>query len=591
MNKPLAARTAISVIIVLIIIASLFSSCQSARAPYTPLATISPTASASPAATAVPSALPIAPVAPSASSAAVSPSPSTNPSPQPSPSAGPVIPPEVTQFAADWPLPNRDYSSSRATKDSSINSTNVARLKLAWSTSLSSFPLDVDTNPIILGNDVYVQDVGFNIYKLDFATGKVVWHAQKPIPSNENSPGQSPYSLPAWNGPNGVAVGWGKVFGSSGSAGGGVSGPNIVAIDPANGKLLYSQTLTAHITYAAMQPIPYDNMVYFSTMPDPSTGIATVGYNWALNQNTGLSKWAFLGVDSFRVWGHPEINGGGGSYMSPSIDTKSGISYWGTRSPFSLVGPNSPYQGPTQFKNGSSRPDSNLYTDSLLALDHSTGKLLWYQQPFPHDLLLHDFQNSPVLATAQINGQNIDIVIGSGKGGIVYAYDRKDGHQYWSTPIGKHQNDNLKELPDAGVEVFPGLFGGIASPIASSDGLIFVPYTDLGTTYNSLGQTTLNDLNAAKGGLAALDINTGKIVWDKQFDDMNFGGATVVNDLVFTGTYHGKIRGFNTRTGDQVFSFQASAGIKGTPSVAKDTIIFPCGPNGIPAVIALRISS
>jgi len=579
------------VAIILVAAGGLFCSCRGAQSSVAPGNLILPTAIAPSSATATntplngtvsltPSTTASAPVI---SSPGAIPTLSPSSSPQASPSVVSVVPPEVTQFAKDWPLPNKDYSSRRATKDSSINSSNISSLKPAWAATLGNYPLDIDTNPIIMGNDIYIQDVGFNLFKLDFNTGKVVWQAQKPAPSGENSIGQSPYSLPSWSGPNGVAVGWGKVFGTS-------NGSNLVATDPGNGKVLYSQTLSALAVYTAMQPIPYDGLVYYSTMPDPSTGIPTYGYQWAFNQNTGLSKWAFLGVDSFAVWGHPELNGGGGSYMSPSIDTGTGISYWGTRSPYSLVGPNSPYKGPAQFKNGSSRPGADLYTNSILALDHATGKLVWYQQPFPHDLFLHDFQNSPVLAAAQINGQNKDIVIGSGKGGIVYAYDRKDGRQYWSTQIGKHQNDTLTELPDAGIEVFPGLFGGIASPIAVADGMVFVPYIDLGTNYNSLGQTSLNDLNTAKGGLAALDINTGKVVWDNKFEDMNFGGATVVNDLVITGTYHGKIMAFNTRTGNQVYSYQASAGIKGTPSISRDTIIFPCGTNGWQTVVALRIS-
>ncbi len=49
--------------------------------------------------------------------------------------------------------------------------------------------------------------------------------------------------------------------------------------------------------------------------------------------------------------------------------------------------------------NGSSRPGPNLYTNSLMALDHKTGKMLWYNQVKPHDLFNLDFQISPMLAT------------------------------------------------------------------------------------------------------------------------------------------------------------------------------------------------
>lgn len=37
-------------------------------------------------------------------------------------------PPEVTQYAKDWPLPGKDYNNTRATTDSTINSSNVSTL-------------------------------------------------------------------------------------------------------------------------------------------------------------------------------------------------------------------------------------------------------------------------------------------------------------------------------------------------------------------------------------------------------------------------------------------------------------------------------
>jgi len=38
------------------------------------------------------------------------------------------VPPEVREHADDWPLPGRDYSNSRATTHSSIDSKTIARL-------------------------------------------------------------------------------------------------------------------------------------------------------------------------------------------------------------------------------------------------------------------------------------------------------------------------------------------------------------------------------------------------------------------------------------------------------------------------------
>jgi hypothetical protein len=58
------------------------------------------------------------------------------PTPTVTPTAVPgSVPPEATQYAKDWPQPGRDYSNSRATMDTKINSSNVGTLGVAWVTT------------------------------------------------------------------------------------------------------------------------------------------------------------------------------------------------------------------------------------------------------------------------------------------------------------------------------------------------------------------------------------------------------------------------------------------------------------------------
>src|SRR4051794_35715721 len=49
----------------------------------------------------------------------------------------PTIPPELKQFAGDWPTPQANLSNHRATANSSIKSGNVTSLEVAW-----SFPIE-----------------------------------------------------------------------------------------------------------------------------------------------------------------------------------------------------------------------------------------------------------------------------------------------------------------------------------------------------------------------------------------------------------------------------------------------------------------
>ena len=99
------------------------------------------------------------------------------------------------------------------------------------------------------------------------------------------------------------------------------------------------------------------------------------------------------------------------------------------------------------------------------------------------------------------------------------------------------------------------------------------------------------DLGAATGELVAIDAATGKILWDKKLDQMVVGAATVVNDLVFTSTYNGKIYAFDRKTGDEVWTYQAPGGINGWPAVSGDTIIFPVGVGQNPVLLALSLGA
>jgi glucose dehydrogenase len=277
------------------------------------------------------------------------------------------------------------------------------------------------------------------------------------------------------------------------------------------------------------------------------------------------------------------MNSGGGAWFPPAIDTKSGLMFWGIGNP-------APWPGTAEFPNGSSRPGVNLYTDSLIALKHDSGALAWYQQAKAHDLFDMDLQNSPVLATLDLGAGPTEIVIASGKLGQVIAYERSTGKLLWTVPVGKHQNDDLAVLPAGITQVFPGPLGGVETPIAYQNGVVYAPVVDMSASYTpkALDATSMN-YSTAKGQLAAIDARTGKIIWTQNFDSMNVGGATVVNDLVFTSTLDGKIFAFNCKTGTKAWEYQAPGGINGWPAVAGNTIVFPVGMGSKPVLLALSV--
>lgn len=471
--------------------------------------------------------------------------------------------------AGDWPSANQNFSNTREAVNSNIVSDNVSSLGEAW-----SFPIvgvsewgAVATNPLIIGNTVYFQDLKSNVYAVDLTTGKQIWMKEYNL---DNA------------GPNGVSVDNGKIFAVKGRF-------NVVGLS-LKGEELWTTTLSSSPNEGIdIQTTAYKGMVYVSTVPGVSNENfykgGSTGIIYALDQNTGKIKWSFNTVDSDDIWGNKAVNSGGGAWYTPAIDTAKNILYWGIGNP-------APWPGTVDFPNGTSRLGKNLYTNSLVALDQKTGKLLWYNQVLPHDLFDFDLQISPILTSVNINGRIKDIIIGAGKMGRVYGFDKKTGEKIWETSVGTHLNDTLKVLPSGVTRVSPGPLGGVETNMAYSDGIVYVPIVNMEVQYTPSEFVARSFvLGKAKGEIVALDATNGEIQWSYQFNSMNVGAATVVNNLVFTSALDGKIFAFDKKTGTKVWEYQANGGINGWPAVKGDTIIFPVGMGKEPVMVAFRLNT
>ncbi len=477
-----------------------------------------------------------------------------------------TIPPEVSAFAKDWPLPNKDYSNTRATEDSAIDVQNVNTLGPAWSYSILATGAfgGANSNPLILGDTVLFQDAFANTVALDLQTGAVKW--------------SQVYNDTHVAGPNGPAVGYGKVFVTKDPY-------SISALDLNTGQEMWTKTISNVATTGIdIQPVVYNGMVYTSTVPgqgDVFYSPGGMGLIYALDVNTGDEMWSFNTVKDGDLWGHPDVNSGGGCWYSPSVDTRTGTIFWSVANP-------APFAGTTGWPSGSSY-DTALYTDSVLALNSTSGDLEWYSQALHHDIWDHDLQIAPILASANISGIQQDIVISAGKMGYAYAFNRDDGRMLWSVPVGKHVNDTLDPITGP-TEVYPGLLGGVETPMAYSDGMLYVPVINLATTFIPTGIGGFS-FTGGTGELVAIDVNYGHVVWKKDYSSLNVGGATVVNDLVFTATFDGTIYAYNKYTGEQLYTYQAPAGINAWPAVAGDTIVWPCGAGPQRSLLALRLNT
>src|SRR5438093_4774423 len=76
---------------------------------------------------------------------------------------------------------------------------------------------------------------------------------------------------------------------------------------------------------------------------------------------------------------------------------------------------------------GAERVGANLFANSLLALDATTGKRLWHFQTVHHDLWDPDMPASPNLVTVTRDGSRVDAVAQITKSGFVFLFDRTSG--------------------------------------------------------------------------------------------------------------------------------------------------------------------
>ncbi len=474
----------------------------------------------------------------------------------PTPAGATGAPPEVPANSTEWPLAGHDYDNTRRATGSTITAANVSRLAAAWRATPSNLGA-LSTAPIVLGDTVYLQGSSGVVVALARDTGAVRWTS----------------AATGFNiGPFGVAFGDGRVYGNDGATG-------IVALDARTGKAIWHRRITATSTLGVdIQPTAFGGMVFASTVPVSTRGIYAGGDRgtvYALDARSGAIRWKFDTVKG-DLWGNPKVNSGGGVWYTPAVDVHRRILYAGVANP-------APFPGTAEYPNGSSRPGPNLYTDSVVALDLDRGTLLWYHQVTPHDLFDRD-QVHVLLAT--VNGR--DVVVSAGKSGVVLGLDPDTGRVLWQRSVGKHLHDDLTTLPGP-TDVWPGTYGGVLTPPATADGTVYVATVNAPTKLAPDKEAYIgSELGTHDGEVVAIDVASGRVTWDTAVPGDPLGGATVVNDLVFTALTDGTVLALRRGDGHIVWRYRAGGQINGWLAAVGDSLFVPVtGSSG--ALLALRV--
>jgi outer membrane protein assembly factor BamB len=463
-------------------------------------------------------------------------------------------PGELSSFSDQWPAPNQDLANRRVAT-SKIDSSNVNQLGVAWTIPLKSggpFGTYAST-PIVADGVVYTQDLFSNVKAIDLQTGQVKW--SKDYNAQDV-------------GPNGVAIGYGKIYGATSDF--------AFALDKNTGAEVWrSKRLTRNANEGIdMAPAVFDGTMYISTVPGSPKSFYKgngAGVLWALDASTGKVKWKFWTVPE-NLWSpeHKDINSGGGLWHPPGFDNNGDV-YVDVANP-------APWLGTDKFPWGSSRPGPDPHTNTLVKLNREDGKIIWERQVLPHDVYDWDLQLPPILTT----DGNRDLVLVSGKQGYVYAIDADNGNIVWKKAVGVHnghdhdnepglkgQYDNMPKLP---ITVLPGILGGVETQMALADGVVYAPIVNIPTIFPRQESYALL-LPKGTGEMVALNVRDGSVKWQRDLAKPAYGAATISNDLVFTTTFEGKVIALDRDSGSIVWEKQMPAGTNATIAIVGDTLI------------------
>jgi PQQ-dependent dehydrogenase (methanol/ethanol family) len=468
------------------------------------------------------------------------------------------------------------YAQTRFHPANQINTGNVGKLKPAFIVQTEVVE-SMETAPIVVDGVMFLTTAFNHVYAVDAQTGKEFWHYKHKM---------GPVTTHCC-GPNnrGVAIMGDRLFMGTLDA-------KLVALDAKTGKLLWeTQIADPELGYSeTMAPVAVDNKILIGTNGG-EYGIR--GFVKAFNAADGKLLWTFYTIPEKGhegVWNPKDATGrdmkrdiaaekkqladkggdfyktlGGGVWMAPAVDKES-------KTVFFVVG------NPSPDLYGAERPGDNLYTDSIVAIDLNTGAYKWHYQYVAHDVWDLDAVSPVILTEAKgKDGKMRKVALHAGKTGHVYVHDRATGELIRFSEAMIPQ-ENMWVLPTKdGARMLPGANGGVEwSPMA------FNPKLRLAYAAN-LHQPMTYHVEEAKypggklwlggafkvipgekqwGRLAAVDVDTGKMVWKFDTDLPLMGGAlATAGDLVFNGEGNGWFRAFDAKTGKKLWEFYCGAGV------------------------------
>ncbi|HEY7137690.1 MAG TPA: PQQ-binding-like beta-propeller repeat protein [Acidimicrobiia bacterium] len=410
--------------------------------------------------------------------------------------------------AVAWPVYGHDLANTRTnTREHAVNRFTAGRLAPSW--SIDGL-VGVTGTPVVAGNVAYFDDWTGKLRAVDARTGRPIW---------TSNVGGNIAAAPA--------VSRDTVFAASGAT--------LFAFDRATGALRW-KTVTDPDPFAQISasPVVVGHLVFQGVANIgavvPSTHYTARGSIAAYDVSTGQVVWRFFSTPNDATSGP-----GVGIWSTPAVDRDRGVLYVGTGQ--TLAAPNAPL------------------SDSLLAIDYRTGRLVWSRQFTAPDIFSATTPTGPDAdAGASPNmwrADGRDLVGVGDKAGVYHALDRRTGKLVWQRPLTPRSS-----------------FGGVIGTAAVVDGRILVP--------SNVGNPATNfPTNVTK--VFALDPGSGVERWVVDLPGKILGPISAVHGVAFVGTDTGLMVALGTRTGTRLWSYQAPDKTACGPSIVDGRVLWGYG--------------
>jgi alcohol dehydrogenase (cytochrome c) len=469
-----------------------------------------------------------------------------------------------------WLTYSGGYASHRFSALDEITPDNVQRLRPVWVYQTRGAG-ELETTPLVVDGVMYLTEPPSTVVALDVETGRPLWTWSRPMPSDLRTLG-----FPRTN--RGIAVLGDSVYV-------GTLDDHLVSLDAASGAVRWDVAVADNklgycITAA---PLALEGKVLVG-VAGGEAGIR--GFLDAYDAATGERIWRFWtvpgpGEPGHETWsGDAWKTGGGATWLTGSYDPDLDLVYWG-------IG------NPAPDWNGDVRPGDNLYTCSLVALEARTGKLRWHFQFTPHDVHDWDANQIPLLIDARVGGRERKLVVLANRNAFYYVLDRESGAFLLATPYARQtwakeidESGRPVVLPDTapsekGTLVWPSLQGAtnwFSPSYSPKTKLLYVAVREMssyyfkgeaqyepGAYFMGGGERALMG-DAASGAIRALDVATGKTVWEFHQRSPPWAGVlSTAGGLVFAGAEEGNFFALDARTGEPRWQFQTGGSVRSNP--------------------------